>query len=185
MNQINNNIDIIKNWSETIRNTLLNTYSYYGYINGLKDIITQKQNINLYTESFYRDIIYILQSTICLNIYKLLFDNGPDVYSLENYKKIIDKYHNVHTQIKKPKINSILVNDITNFRTIFIAHSIESTKNIQIKLSDLFDLLKVSTNYFNSLVKNINLVRNQELTACEIENCLKFSKNSTISSIKI
>ena len=92
-----------------------------------------------------------MQTAICLNIAKLLFDKGTDVYSFDNYKHIIESHKGERLSIKKPKINKNLAETIIGFRKKYIAHSIADADAISVKISDLFGVLKLEVAYFNAI----------------------------------
>lgn len=154
MNSNFDKLETYKLWAENIFSLIKNSFSYYGYIQGLKDFFAEKRKLTFACKNFIDQLVYLLQSTICLNISKLLFDKGNDVYSLALYKKVVEEYKGERTMVKRPKIDADLENKISDFRKTYIAHSIDKYANIKITLSELFDLLKKANEYFNALTDN-------------------------------
>lgn len=144
-------IETYKLWAETIHNHLLNSFACYGYLQGVEDFLADKRKISIPCKEFIAHLKYLLQSSILLNVSKLLFDKGKDVYSLENYKRIVDCYNGKHLSIKKLQIDTRLKCMVVDFRDNYIAHSIVNSESLTIVMSDVFDLLKRASEYYNLL----------------------------------
>lgn len=143
-----------KIWAKTIHQNISDSLSYYGYLQGLDEFFKSykyKDNLSIACVEFIKRQKYLFQTAICLNIAKLLFDKGPDVYSFDNYKHIIEGYKGERLNIKKLKIDKNLAETIIGFRKNYIAHSIADSDAISVKMSDLFEVLKLEVSYFNAI----------------------------------
>ncbi len=148
---MNKNKEELKDWVDTIHKIIIDSFSYYGYLQGLKDYFEEKKKMSISCLEFINHLKYLLQTSICLNLSKLFFDNGNDVYSFNRYKKKVEDLLNIKLNIKKPKFDATAENNVYNFRKRYIAHSIENSSSISIPLEKLFEMLKISNNYFNDL----------------------------------
>ena len=150
-------IKVCKQWAETIHQNILDSFAYYGYLQGLAEFFKSykyKDKLSIACVDFIKRQKYLLQTAICLNIAKLLFDKGPDVYSFDNYKHIIEGYKGERLNIKKPKIDKNLADTIIGLRKNYIAHSIADADAISAKMSDLYEVLKLEVSYFNTITDN-------------------------------
>lgn len=150
-------IKVCKQWAETIHQNILDSFAYYGYLQGLDEFFKSykyKDKLSIACVEFIKRQKYLLQTAICLNIAKLLFDKGPDVYSFDNYKHIIEGYKGERLNIKKPKIDKNLADTIIGLRKNYIAHSIADADAISAKMSDLYEVLKLEVSYFNTITDN-------------------------------
>ena len=141
-------------WAETIHQNIMDSFAYYGYLQGLDDFFKSyhfKNKLSIACVEFIKRQKYLLQTAICLNIAKLLFDKGSDVYSFENYKHIIESYKGERLNIKKPMIDKNLAETIKGFRKNYIAHSIVDADAISVKMSNLYEVLKLEVSYFNAI----------------------------------
>ena len=146
-----------KMWAKTIHQNIMDSFAYYGYLQGLDEFFKSyqsKNKLSIACVEFIKRQKYLLQTAICLNIAKLLFDKGTDVYSFDNYKHIIESYKGERLSIKKPKINKNLAETIIGFRKNYIAHSIADADAISVKISDLFGVLKLEVAYFNAITED-------------------------------
>lgn len=149
-----NGFELCKLWAETIHQNILDSFAYYGYLQGLDEFFKSykyKDKLSIACVEFIKRQKYLLQTAICLNIAKLLFDKSPDVYSFDNYKHKIENYKGARLNIKKPKIPKNLEEAIIGFRKKYIAHSIADADAISVKMSDLYEVLKHEASYFNAI----------------------------------
>ena len=145
-------------WAETIHQNIMDSFAYYGYLQGLDDFFKSyhfKNKLSIACVEFIKRQKYLLQTAICLNIAKLLFDKGTDVYSFDNYKHIIEGYKGERLNIKKPKLDKNLAETIIGFRKNYFAHSIADADAISVKISDLFEVLKLEVTYFNAITEDV------------------------------
>ena len=150
----NNSFEICKLWAKMIHQNIHDSFSYYGYLQGLDLFFksyNHKDKLSVACREFIKHQKNLLQTAICLNISKLLFDKGKDVYSFDNYKHVIENYKGVRLKIKKPQIDKHLEAAIVGFRKNYIAHSIADADAISVKLSDLFEVLKLEVSHFNAI----------------------------------
>lgn len=54
-------------------------------------------------------------------------------------------------RVKAISLGKNLQDAIKNFRTNYIAHSIENSDSVSIKMSDLYEVLKLEVSYFNAI----------------------------------
>jgi hypothetical protein len=166
----NDKIETYKAWAETIHQNILDSFAYYGYLQGLDEFFKSykyKDKLSIACMEFIKRQKYLFQIAICLNIAKLLFDKGPDVYSFDNYKHIIEGYKGERLNIKKLKIDKNLAETIIGFRKNYIAHSIADADAISVKMSDLFEVLKLEVSYFNAITDD-----------AIYEQCYRFDDNA-------
>lgn len=143
-----------KIWANIIHQNILNSFTYYGYLQGLESLFRSYEDtskLSFACVEFIKHQKYLFQTAICLNISKLFFDQGKDVYSFDNYKHKIEGYKGERLKIKKPKIDKNLAKAITCFRKNYIAHSIVDADKISIKMSDLYEVLKLEVSHFNAI----------------------------------
>lgn len=150
-------LETYKLWAKTIHSMITESFTYYGYLQGLSDFFTKKRRLSIPCMEFIGHLKYLFQSTICLNLSKLFLDNGKDVFSFSRYKHKIESYKGTKLIIKKPKISADLENKIYSFRNNYIAHSIENSSSITIQMESLFELLIDANNYFN-LMTDIDVI---------------------------
>lgn len=174
----NNGFELCKLWAETIHQNILDSFAYYGYLQGLDKFFKSykyKDNLSIACVEFIKRQKYLFQTAICLNIAKLLFDKGPDVYSFDNYKHIIEGYKGERLNIKKLTIDKNLAETIIGFRKNYIAHSIADADAISVKMSDLFEVLKLEVSYFNAITDDAVFERcyqfNDDAIERWIHNC--------------
>ena len=151
-------IKVCKLWAKTIHQNIMDSFAYYGYLQGLDDFFKSyqsKNKLSIACVEFIKRQKYLFQTAICLNIAKLLFDKGTDVYSFDNYKHIIEGYKGERLNIKKPKLDKNLAETIIGFRKNYIAHSIADADAISVKISDLFEVLKLEVTYFNAITEDV------------------------------
>lgn len=149
-----NGFDTCKKWAETIHQNIMDSFAYYGYLQGLDAFFKSyeyKNKLSIACIEFNKRQKYLLQTAICLNIAKLLFDKGKDVYSFENYKKKIDVYRGEHLRVKPVSIDKNLEEAVKAFRKNYIAHSIVNSEFVSVKMSDLYEVLKLEVSYFNAI----------------------------------
>ena len=154
----NDKFEKCKAWAETIHQNIIDSFAYYGYLQGLDEFFKSyksKNKLSIACVEFIKRQKYLLQTAICLNIAKLLFDKGSDVYSFENYKHIIEGYKGERLNIKKLKIDKNLEETIIGFRKKYIAHSIADADAISVKISDLYGVLKLEVAYFNAITDDV------------------------------
>lgn len=147
-------IKVGKQWAEKIHQNIMDSFAYYGYLQGLDAFFKSyehKNNLSIACVEFIKRQKYLLQTAICLNISKLLFDKGKDVYGFDNYKHKIENYKGERLNIKKPKIDKNLAETIIGFRKNYIAHSIADADAISVEMSDLYEVLKLEVSYFNAI----------------------------------
>lgn len=92
MDSDTNDFETYKLWAENIYGLIKTSFSYYGYLQGLKDFFAEKRKLSFACKDFIDQFVYLLLSSMCLNITKLLFDKGNDVYSLALYKKVVENF---------------------------------------------------------------------------------------------
>ncbi|MBP3496063.1 MAG: hypothetical protein J6K52_07645 [Clostridia bacterium] len=151
-------IKVCKQWAETIHQNIMDSFAYYGYLQGLDAFFKSyehKNKLSIACVEFIKHQKYLLQTAICLNIAKLLFDKGKDVYSFENYRKTIDNYRGEYLRVKPISIGKNLEDAVKNFRTNYIAHSIENSDFVSVKMSDLYEVLKLEVTYFNVITDDV------------------------------
>ena len=168
--------EILRIWAENIHKIIVDSFSYYGYLQGLKDYFEEKKKMSIPCLEFINHLKYLLQTSICLNLSKLFFDNGKDVYSFNRYKKKIEDLLNTKLNIKKPKFDATIENNVVNFRKRYIAHSIENSSLISISLENLFEILKVANNYFNDLTPIEYLETSRRIDDKYIQNIVNHYK---------
>ena len=168
-----------EDYQEYIHDLIRKTIGYFGYLDGMKARFPTPKEISWGAADCAKDIIYQFQTAICLNIYKLFFDEGKDVYSLANYKHKADNYYGKPLSIKKPRIKKSFKNTITDFRKKIIAHSI-NVDGLSILMSDLFVLLKDAIFYYNQLTDEMLFGKERLFTDLGIENWINHSKNGLI-----
>ena len=168
--------EILRIWAENIHKIIVDSFSYYGYLQGLKDYFEEKKKMSIPCLEFIHHLKYLLQTSICLNLSKLFFDNGNDVYSFNRYKKKIEDLLNTKLNIKKPKFDATIENNVVNFRKRYIAHSIENSSLISISLENLFEILKVANNYFNDLTPIEYLETSRRINDKYIQNIVNHYK---------
>lgn len=168
-----------EDYQEYIHDLIRKTIGYFGYLDGMKARFPTPKEISWGAADCAKDIIYQFQTEICLNIYKLLIDEGKDVYSLDNYKRKADNYYGKPLSIKKPRIKKSFKNTITDFRKKIIAHSIK-VDELSIVISDLFVLLKDAICYYNQITDETLFGKESLFTDFGIENWINHSKNSLI-----
>ena len=168
--------EILRIWAENIHKIIVDSFSYYGYLQGLKDYFEEKKKMSIPCLEFINHLKYLLQTSICLNLSKLFFDNGKDVYSFNRYKKKIEDLLNTKLNIKKPKFDATRENNVVNFRKRYIAHSIENSSLISISLENLFEILKVANNYFNDLTPIEYLETSRRIDDKYIQNIVNHYK---------
>ena len=147
-------VETYKIWANIIHQNILNSFAYYGYLQGLELLFKSYEDtskLSFACVEFIERQKYLFQIAICLNISKLFFDQGKDVYSFDNYKHKIEDYKGERLKIKKPKIDKNLAKKITSFRKNYIAHSIVDADKISIKMSDLYEVLKLEVSHFNAI----------------------------------
>ena len=171
-----NSKEILKIWAENIHKIIIDSFSYYGYLQGLRDYFEEKKKISMPCFEFINHLKYLLQTSICLNLSKLFFDNGKDVYSFNRYKKKVEDILNVKLNIKKPKFDATIENNVVNFRKHYIAHSIENSSSISIHLEKLFEMIKVANNYFNDLTPVEYLETSRRINDKYIQNIVNHFK---------
>lgn len=151
-------LETYRMWAKTIHQNIMDSFAYYGYLQGLDDFFQSyqsKNKLSIACVEFIKRQKYLLQTAICLNIAKLLFDKGTDVYSFDNYKHIIEGYKGERLNIKKPKLDKNLAETIIGFRKNYMAHSIAYADAISVKISDLFEVLKLEVAYFNAITEDV------------------------------
>lgn len=171
----NNGFELCKLWAETIHQNILDSFAYYGYLHGLNEFFKSykyKDKLSIACVEFIKRQKYLLQTAICLNIAKLLFDKGPDVYSFDNYKHKIENYKGVRLNIKKPKIPKNLEEAIIGFRKKYIAHSIADADSISVKMSHLYEVLKHEVSYFNAITDDAIFEQCYRFNDDAIERCI-------------
>lgn len=154
MENKNEALEDCKIWAKTIHQNISDSLSYYGYLQGLGAFFKSYENKNKLSIAcieFIKHQKYLFQTAICLNIAKLLFDKGKDVYSFDNYKKRIDNYRGEYSSVKSISVEKNLENAVKAFRKNYIAHSIEKSDFVSVKMSDLYEVLKLEVSYFNSI----------------------------------
>ena len=78
----NDKFETYKTWAETIHQNIIDSFAYYGYLQGLDDFFQSyqsKNKLSIACVEFIKRQKYLLQTAICLNIAKLLFDKGVKV----------------------------------------------------------------------------------------------------------
>lgn len=175
-NTMNKNKEELKDWVETIHKIIVDSFSYYGYLQGLKDYFEEKKEISIPCLEFVNHLKYLLQTSICLNLTKLFFDNSKDVYNFNRYKKKIEETLSIQLKIKKHKFETTIENNVYNFRKRYIAHSIENSPSISISLEKLFEMLKIANNYFNDLTPIEYLEKSRRIDDKYIQNIVNHFK---------
>ena len=168
-------IKVCKLWAKTIHQNIMDSFAYYGYLQGLDKFFKTykyKDKLSIACMEFIKRQKYLLQTAICLNVSKLLFDKGKDVYSFDNYKHVIENYKGVRLKIKKPQIGKHLEEAIVGFRKNYIAHSIADADAISVKMSDLFEVLKLEVSYFNAITDDAIFERCYRFNDDAIERCI-------------
>ena len=146
-----------KIWVEIIHQNIMDSFAYYGYLQGLDAFFAtyeHKNELSIACLEFIKHQKYLLQTAICLNIAKLLFDEGKDVYSFRNFKKKIDAYSGECLRVKKVSIDKSIEDAVKSFRKNYIAHSIENREFVSVKMSALYEVLKLEVAYFNAITNN-------------------------------
>ena len=140
---------------ETISETIIETYRCLFYLEGLEQHFGNYKCSGEDFELLMKDIIKLLKQKVCLNINKLIFDNGKDVltvYQMQNYIR-----DNLKVNINEPhiKIDSQLRNSIINMRDIFIGHNLQTDKTCSVDMRELKPLLDKIYGFFQKLwIKN-------------------------------
>ena len=168
--------EILRIWAENIHKIIVDSFSYYGYLQGLKDYFEEKKKMSIPCLEVINHLKYLLQTSICLNLSKLFFDNSKDVYNFNRYRKKIEETLSIQLKIKKPKFETTIKNNVYNFRNRYIAHSIENSPSISISLEKLFEMLKITNNYFNDLTPIEYLEKSRRIDDKHIQNIVNHYK---------
>ncbi|MBO4963185.1 MAG: hypothetical protein J6C97_05350, partial [Clostridia bacterium] len=63
--------EILRIWAENIHKIIVDSFSYYGYLQGLKDYFEEKKKMSIPCLEVINHLKYLLQTSICLNLSKL------------------------------------------------------------------------------------------------------------------
>ncbi len=138
---------------DTILNTIKDTYILIYYLQAIQEKFGGDKYVktNAKYEHFLLDIMKLIQEKICLNICKLILDEGEDVLTLRNMKGFIRRNLNTIVKVKDIKIDNNIETSIKNIRNETISHNIYKEDKYQVQISDLKQILDKAVVYFKEL----------------------------------
>jgi hypothetical protein len=135
---------------------------------------------NVYTRRSYNTICYAIHNELILSLSRLLEKNGSSIKSVIKIIKnnvSASELETIQSDLREiPKLDSMM-----NFRDIFIAHSVpiyfnlNETRNIQINLSQVTQIIECASKILNDL--NL-LIDGSKIEYNEITNILRKSANN-------
>lgn len=137
---------------DTILCTIKDTYNLIYYLQAIQEKFGGDKYAKTYAlyEYFLLDIMQLIQEKICLNICKLILDEGEDVLTLYNMNGFIRRNLNTIVKAKGIKID-IIKNSIRNIRNEAISHNIYKSNKYKVKISELKLILDKIVIYFKEL----------------------------------
>jgi hypothetical protein len=136
---------------KTLFDTIFETYRYSYYLKGISEAFSDTKYKGLRFETFIRDIISCLKQKICLNVWKLIIDNGKDaltIYKMRNF--IARKFINV-TDVKNIPIDKYQSENIIGLRNSSISHNLYNKIDYEVYINELIKLLNKIVNFFKEL----------------------------------
>lgn len=140
---------------ETISETIKETYRCLFYLEALEQHFGNYKCSGDDFELLIKDIIKLFKQKACLNINKLIFDNGKDVLTIYQMQNYIRDNLNVNINESHFKIDTQLRHSIINMRDIFIGHNLQTDNACSVDMRELKPLLKKIFDFFQKLwIKN-------------------------------
>lgn len=138
---------------DTILTTIKDTYILIYYLQAIQEKFGCDKYVKTYAEYeyFLLDIMKLIQEKICLNICKLILDEGEDVLTLRNMKGFIRRNLNTTVYVKDIRIDNNIETSIKNIRNETISHNIYKEDKYQVQISDLKQILDKAVVYFKEL----------------------------------
>ncbi|MDE6867647.1 MAG: hypothetical protein K2J83_00680 [Clostridia bacterium] len=138
---------------ETILSTIKDTYNLIFYMQAIQEKFGGNKYVKTYAEYeyFLLDVMKLIQEKICLNICKLILDEGEDVLTLRNMKGFIRRNLNTTVYVKNIRIDNNIETSIKNIRNDAISHNIYKEDKYQVQISDLKQILDKAVVYFKEL----------------------------------
>ena len=163
-----------------IKEAIFDTYKYFYYLDYLK---TNKETYRNQSaiKLFPKDLCDLLKKNICLNIYKIVIDDGSDALSLNLMKNFIHFNIDNNLRVRNVQIPTHLKDNIINIRNNMIAHNLNNQQSYSVSITQLKSILDKIAECFNALnIKDITkcdehftnntLNRIEELCECSIAN---------------
>lgn len=145
-----------REYYETIWETIKETYCCLFYLEGIGQHFGENYKCTGKSyEFFIKDIIKLLKQKICLNIWKLIFDEGTDALTIYRMKEYI--YREFKHTVTEPyiSVSPKVKTSITNTRKFFISHNLHTENDCRVDMRDLNPLLNKIYEFFQKLwIKN-------------------------------
>jgi len=166
-----------------IKEAIFDTYKYFYYFNYLKtnkETYVNQSVIKLFPE----DLRDLLKKNICLNIYKIVIDDGSDALSLNKMKNFTRLHIDNNLRIQNVQIPKHLKENIVNIRHNMITHNLNNQQSYSVSITQLKSILDKIAECFNALnVKDIT--KSDEYFTSSTLNRIEELCESSISSFNI
>lgn len=165
---------------ETISETIKETYRCLFYLEGLEQHFGAYKCSGDDFEILIKDIIKLLKQKVCLNIHKLIFDDGTKVLTIYKMQYYIRSTLKTDINERTIKVETKLRNSIMNMRKNFIGHNLQTDNDCSVEMKDLKPLLDKIYDFFQKLwIKNF--VNDSIFIA---DGYFDFLKNYCIKAVK-
>jgi hypothetical protein len=138
---------------KTVFDTIFETYRYSYYLKGISEVFTDTKCRGIRFEVFIKDIISCLKQKICLNVWKLILDNGKDALTIYKMRDFIARKFGkvIVVDVKNIAIDKYQSGNIIGLRSSSISHNLYNKEDYEIYINELMQLMDKIINFFKGL----------------------------------